>query len=193
MKTKGKNGKVQRRKKVVIPTLAASPTYRWSSRWVMAHTAPAAHATHTSVVPKSSKLSGRKKRRFDAKMRRPRKVRGGRRGMLCGEVILWHGTRRENVDSIREHGLRPGSVGCMFGAAIYVGPLTKAEFYGDGTLIKVAVTLGRIFRADAATYAQPQGYDSVHGLPDRTIGIRRAEEYAIYDPRDVRVLEILTS
>lgn len=69
---------------------------------------------------------------------------------------LFHGTKFNNIESIIENGLQPGSSNCMFGKGIYLGNIDKAASFCGTTkknvkfLIEVEAILGKTYSPRAS-------------------------------------------
>ena len=60
---------------------------------------------------------------------------------------MYHGTTRQNADSIEKEGFRP-STGGMLGSGVYLSrDITKAETYGQ-VVFECLVDVGRVKRID---------------------------------------------
>ncbi len=133
----------------------------------------------------------------DVKWRMEREKRGA-------GVKLYHGTTIEKAGTIlARQGLTPPkrqnikvsfAHGSMFGPAVYLGTRAKALAYAqswreehNGVLIEVLANLGKVYEADVAGDYRHQ-CDTVHGKAGSTMGINRADEWAVYDRRRVTIV-----
>jgi len=125
---------------------------------------------------------------------------------------LYHGTPTNNITTIAENGLRPGSGSCMFGAGIYMGGPGKAFGYtcpsyrsrhsmSLGTaryMLRVRAALGNVKECTHAEKwslgrLQDNGFDSVAGVRGLTLGrygALRGDEWVVYSPSQVLVERI---
>jgi hypothetical protein len=110
-------------------------------------------------------------------------------------VALWHGSGVRNFSNILLRRLEPGSKFCMFGSAIYLGGLSKAKGYcgEEGILLKCEARLGKVYRTPGSLRRCPVGFDTVMGVKGETESWRghlQHDEWAVYNPKRVSVLEV---
>jgi hypothetical protein len=116
------------------------------------------------------------------------------------EVILYHGTHVSNFATVLVKGFKRGSSSCLFGSGIYLADIYKAMGYssgcadvGWGVLFKCAVNLGRVYEAGGSLKHCPANFDSVYGKAGKVAtwnGVLQRDEYCVYDPKRIRILEI---
>lgn len=115
--------------------------------------------------------------------------------------IMYHGTSREASAKIKKEGFRQ-SPGGMLGRGVYLSPeLKKVRAYPkylsreDRVVIKVEVNLGKVIEIRHQGHRlqktwHDHGYDTAWCPPESGMVPSGLEEYCVWDPHRIKVLEV---
>ncbi|XP_062407929.1 uncharacterized protein LOC134099153 [Sardina pilchardus] len=115
---------------------------------------------------------------------------------------MYHGTSKENADSILKTGFKPSSDG-MLGQGVYLSrDLRKASRYplnkpvGECAVLKVTVNVGKVKRIDCQNHPMQktwhkEGYDTAWCPPDCGMVPSGLEEDCVWDPKKIKVRRVI--
>uniref|UniRef100_A0AAY4A8I4 PARP catalytic domain-containing protein n=1 Tax=Denticeps clupeoides TaxID=299321 RepID=A0AAY4A8I4_9TELE len=125
-------------------------------------------------------------------------------GFPCREhnctYIMYHGTSRENAESIKKNGFRRSEDG-MFGPGVYVSrDLRKASRYPldlelhERVVLKLKVQVGKVIKINRQNHPMKKtwhnyGYDTAWCPPNCGMVKSGLEEDCVWDPKNITVLE----
>ncbi|KAJ8246873.1 hypothetical protein GJAV_G00256310, partial [Gymnothorax javanicus] len=116
--------------------------------------------------------------------------------------IMYHGTSRAAANQILANGFRQSATG-MLGRGVYVSrDLQKASKYpqppfsGERVVLKLSVNVGKVKRIDRKGHPMQynwhdHGFDTAWCPPNCGMVPSGQEEDCVWDPKRIRVLEVL--
>uniref|UniRef100_A0A8C4RFZ4 PARP catalytic domain-containing protein n=1 Tax=Erpetoichthys calabaricus TaxID=27687 RepID=A0A8C4RFZ4_ERPCA len=116
--------------------------------------------------------------------------------------IMYHGTTKENAEKIRKEGFKASTKG-MLGKGVYVSrDIQKAGRYpldideSQRYVLKILVNVGRVKKIDKQKHPMQKtwhdkGYDTAWVPPNCGMVPSGLEEDCVWDPRRIRVMEVM--